>query len=124
MKDNRPVNLDIGSMRLPITAWASITHRVSGVLLFAASVLMLWALDLSLRSPDSFARLADVLSSGGVRLLLWLIATSLLYHSIAGVRHLVMDAGIGESMAGGILGARVVIAATFLLSLFLGVWLW
>ncbi|MFN2328476.1 MAG: succinate dehydrogenase, cytochrome b556 subunit [Chromatocurvus sp.] len=124
MKDNRPVNLDIGSMRLPITAWASITHRVSGVFLFAASVLMLWALDLSLRSPDSFDRLADVLSGGAARLVLWLVATGLLYHSIAGVRHLVMDGGIGESMAGGILGARVVIVSTLILSLFLGVWLW
>lgn len=124
VKDNRPVNLDIGSMRLPITAWASITHRASGVFLFVASVLMLWALDRSLRSPESFARLAEVLSGGVVKLVLWLVATGLLYHSIAGVRHLIMDAGIGESMAGGVLGARLVIASTLFLSLILGVWLW
>lgn len=124
MKDNRPVNLDIGSMRLPITAWASITHRVSGVFLFGASLLMLWALDLSLSSPESFASLAESLSGGVVKLVLWLVATGLLYHSCAGVRHLVMDAGIGESLAGGILGARVVILATLVLSLSLGVRLW
>ncbi|HBQ40476.1 MAG TPA: succinate dehydrogenase, cytochrome b556 subunit, partial [Halieaceae bacterium] len=50
MKDKRPVNLDIGSMRLPITAWASITHRASGVFLFFAMVFLVWALDMSLRS--------------------------------------------------------------------------
>lgn len=124
MKDNRPVNLDIGSMRLPITAWASITHRVSGVFLFLASVLMLWALDASLRSPESFSRLGDILSGGIATAVVWVVATGLLYHSIAGIRHLIMDCGVGESMAGGILGARLVFGATVVLSLILGVWLW
>lgn len=124
MKDNRPVNLDIGSMRLPITAWASITHRVSGVFLFLASVLMLWALDASLRSSESFSRLGDILSGGIATAVVWVVATGLLYHSIAGIRHLIMDCGVGESMAGGILGARLVFGATVVLSLILGVWLW
>lgn len=124
MKDNRPVNLDIGSMRLPITAWASITHRASGVFLFAASALMLWALDASLRSPESFARLAEALSGGVARAVIWLVATGLIYHSLAGIKHLVMDFGIGESMPGGVLGARLVFAGTLVLSLILGVWLW
>ena len=33
LKKNRPVNLDIGTIRLPITAYVSILHRVSGVVL-------------------------------------------------------------------------------------------
>ncbi|HBO11268.1 MAG TPA: succinate dehydrogenase, cytochrome b556 subunit [Halieaceae bacterium] len=57
VKDNRPVNLDIGTMRLPITAWASISHRISGVVLFVASIGMLWALDTSLSSAEGFTRL-------------------------------------------------------------------
>ncbi|MFT5335972.1 MAG: succinate dehydrogenase / fumarate reductase cytochrome b subunit, partial [Halioglobus sp.] len=59
MKDKRPVNLDIGSMRLPLTAWASITHRASGVFIFVGMAVLLWALDASLRSPESFAQLQD-----------------------------------------------------------------
>ncbi|MCB1849076.1 MAG: succinate dehydrogenase, cytochrome b556 subunit, partial [Halieaceae bacterium] len=51
MKDKRPVNLDIGTMRLPITAWASIAHRASGVFLFAGMAVLIWALDASLASP-------------------------------------------------------------------------
>ena len=124
MKDNRPVNLDIGSMRLPITAWASITHRASGVFMFFASVLMLWALDASLRSAESFSRLGDILSGGIATAVVWVVATGLLYHSLAGIKHLVMDFGIGESMAGGALGSRLVFGATIILSLILGVWLW
>lgn len=124
VKDNRPVNLDIGSMRLPITAWASITHRATGVFLFAASVFMLWALDASLRSPQSFAQLAQILSGGVAKAVIWAVATGLLYHSIAGIKHLIMDLGIGESMPGGVLAARLVFVFTLVLSLILGVWLW
>ena len=49
-KDTRPVNLDLGTIQLPVTAYASITHRVTGVLMFFASFLLLWALDRSLAS--------------------------------------------------------------------------
>ncbi|MFT6365687.1 MAG: succinate dehydrogenase / fumarate reductase cytochrome b subunit, partial [Bacteroidia bacterium] len=46
-------------MRLPLTAWASITHRASGVFIFVGMAVLLWALDASLRSPESFAQLQD-----------------------------------------------------------------
>lgn len=124
MKDNRPVNLDIGTMRLPITAWASISHRISGVVLFVASIGMLWALDTSLSSAEGFARLGELLGSVPARAALWVVGTALIYHSLAGIKHLVMDFGIGESMEGGILGSRLVIGASVLLSVLLGVSLW
>ncbi|KGE03431.1 succinate dehydrogenase, cytochrome b556 subunit [Pseudohaliea rubra] len=124
MKDNRPVNLDIGSMRLPITAWASISHRISGVVLFAASFGMLWALDISLASAEGFARLGELLGSVPAKVALWAVGTALIYHSLAGIKHLVMDFGIGESMEGGILGSRLVIAASVIISVLLGVSLW
>jgi len=124
VKDKRPVNLDIGSMRLPITAWASIAHRASGVFLFLATILMVWALDASLRSPESFAALQAVLGSAPLKLLVWLMAAALIYHALAGIKHLIMDFGIGESLEGGVLRARLVIAAAFVLAVLLGVWLW
>lgn len=124
MKDTRPVNLDIGTMRLPITAWVSISHRISGVVLFIASAGMLWALDMSLSSAEGFARLGELLGSLPSRALLWAVGTALIYHSVAGIKHLVMDFGIGESMEGGVLGSRLVIAASIALSVILGVSLW
>ncbi|HKK22814.1 MAG TPA: succinate dehydrogenase, cytochrome b556 subunit [Pseudohaliea sp.] len=124
MKDNRPVNLDIGTMRLPITAWASISHRISGVLLFVASVGMLWALDASLSSAEGFARLGELLGSLPAKAVLWVVGTALIYHSLAGVKHLIMDFGIGESMEGGVLGSRLVIALSVVLAVILGVSLW
>jgi succinate dehydrogenase / fumarate reductase cytochrome b subunit len=124
VKDNRPVNLDIGTIRLPITAYASISHRISGVVLVVAAFLMLWALDMSLASAEGFAALADILSSTLARLITWAVLIALLYHSLAGVRHLIMDCGIGESLEGGVLGARIVFVLTAAGAVLLGVALW
>ncbi|RFQ09412.1 succinate dehydrogenase, cytochrome b556 subunit, partial [Pseudomonas sp. ATCC 13867] len=34
MNSKRPVNLDLRTIQLPITAYTSILHRISGVILF------------------------------------------------------------------------------------------
>jgi succinate dehydrogenase / fumarate reductase cytochrome b subunit len=124
VKDNRPVNLDIGSMRLPITAWASITHRASGVFLFAGMGVLLWVLDASLSSPEGFADLQKSLGHPLLKLVLWAIVSGLIYHMLAGVKHLVMDMGIGETMAGGVLGVRIVVGLSMVLIILAGIWIW
>ncbi len=124
VKDNRPVNLDIGTMRLPITAWASISHRASGVFLFAGMAVLIWALDASLSGPEGFASVQDALASPLAKLVVWAIVAGLIYHSLAGLKHLVADFGVGETMEGGILGARIVIALSVVLILLAGVWIW
>lgn len=111
-------------MRLPITAWTSITHRASGVFIFVGMALLIWALDASLKSPESFAALRECLASPLVKFAMWAVVSGLIYHSVAGVKHLIMDMGIGESMEGGILGSRIVIATSVVLILLAGVWIW
>ena len=111
-------------MRLPITAWTSITHRASGVLLFAGIAVFLWALDTSLASPEGFNRVGESLTSPLLKLVIWVVLSGLIYHTAAGVRHLIMDLGIGETMAGGVLGARIVVAVSIVLILVAGIWLW
>lgn len=111
-------------MRLPITAWASITHRASGVFLFVGMAVLLWALDASLAGPESFASLRESLDHPLLKLVIWAVVSGLIYHSLAGVKHLVMDLGIGETMAGGILGVRIVVALSVVLILLAGIWIW
>ena len=111
-------------MRLPITAWASITHRATGVFLFAGIAVLLWALDESLASAESFASLQDSLANPLLKLVIWAVLSGLIYHSLAGVKHLIMDMGVGETMEGGVLGARVALAATAVLVILAGVWIW
>lgn len=124
VKDNRPVNLDIGTISLPITAYASILHRVSGVILYVGVAILLWMLDASLASEESFENLKEHLSSPLCQLLVWGTLAALAYHMVAGIRHLLMDMGIGESLEGGQQGAKIVLVVAVLLIVLAGVWVW
>ena len=101
-----------------------ITHRVTGVLMFFASFLLLWALDLSLASEASFNSLGDLLSSPLAKGVSWAIASILTYHALAGIKHLIMDAGIGETMRGGVLGARIVFVSAAISAVVWGLLIW
>ncbi|MET1253772.1 succinate dehydrogenase, cytochrome b556 subunit [Aliikangiella maris] len=123
MNNNRPVNLNLAAFRFPVTSISSILHRITGVLLFIAIPFCLWALQQSL-TPNGFNQLQSILSGVIAKLTLWLILSMLSYHIIAGIRHLLMDAGIGESLEGGRFGATAVIALGVLVAIILGVWIW
>lgn len=124
MQKPRPVNLNLFTIRFPITAISSILHRASGVLLFFFIVMLLYVLDLSLKSADSFAALQASLGSVWARFLVWSFLSSLSFHVIAGVRHLLMDLGYGEEKVSGRFGAYLVIILSAIVIVLLGVHLW
>lgn len=124
LNKKRPVNLDIGTIQLPVTAYVSILHRVSGVVLFGVVGLFLWILDLSLSSEESFNSIKELMNSLTVQIIIWLSLAALIYHLVAGLRHLVMDYGYGETLSGGILGAKLVLLLSAVLMLMAGFWLW
>ena len=125
MNDKRPVNLDLSTIKFPLTAIASITHRVTGVAIFLALPILLWMLDRSLASPESFADLKELMmTSLLVKLVVWGILSVLLYHLVAGIRHLIMDTGVGESLEGGRRGAKLAFIISAVLILLVGVWIW
>ena len=96
MDNKRPVNLDVGTIKLPITSYVSILHRVSGVILFFAVSIFLWMLESSLASESSFDQLAETLNNPVCQFIIWGSLAALAYHAIAGIRHLIMDFGVGE----------------------------
>lgn len=124
MKDKRPVNLDLSTIHQPRAAIASILHRISGVIVFAGTAILLWLLDISLTSPEGFAELREAGMSPLAKLIIWGVLAALGYHMVAGVRHLLMDIGIGESSEGGPRGAVIVFAVSAVLIVLLGVWVW
>lgn len=124
MNSQRPVNLDLRTIKLPVTAYASILHRISGVILFFGLLILLYVLELSLSSAEGFAQVQDFLANPLVKLVLWGLLSALLYHLVAGVRHLLMDTGIGETLEGGKTGARIVLAVSLVLIVLAGVWIW
>jgi succinate dehydrogenase / fumarate reductase cytochrome b subunit len=120
----RPVNLDIGTIRLPITAYVSILHRVSGVFLVAGVAVLLWMLDTSLESEAGFAQVAALFDSVLLKLVVWVVLAALIYHTAAGIRHLIMDIGVGESLQGGQLGAKIVLVVSVILTVLVGALIW
>ncbi|MEP5765655.1 MAG: succinate dehydrogenase, cytochrome b556 subunit [Halieaceae bacterium] len=124
MTDNRPVNLDLATIKMPITAIVSILTRASGVFLFAAMAVMIWLLDMSLASAEQFEQLKDLLNAPLSKLVLWAILAAVIYHALAGIKHLVADFGYGETLEGGVLGARLVLILSIILAALAGMWIW
>ena len=124
MNDKRPVNLDLTTIKFPVTAIASITHRITGVAIFVAIPVLLWMLDRSLASPESFADLKQLMTSPLAKLVVWAILAVILYHLVAGIRHLIMDMGMGETLEGGRRGAFAAFVVTAVLILLAGAWVW
>jgi len=124
VKKNRPVNLDITTIQLPITAFVSILHRASGVVLFAGVAVLLWALENSLASEEQFNALKTTLNNPLCQFILWATLAALAYHMVAGIRHLFMDIGIGETLEGGQNGAKIALFVAFIIIAALGVWIW
>lgn len=124
MNKNRPVNLEISTIKLPITAFVSILHRLSGIFLFAGIAVLMWMLDTSLDSAEGFAAVQETLTSPLAKFILWAVLAGLAYHLVMGVRHLIMDFGVGESLRGGQLGAKLALALAIVLIVLAGVWVW
>lgn len=93
----RPIFLDLVRIRLPLPGWVSILHRVSGVLLFLALPLGVWALSLSLSGAAGFYRVQAWIAHPLARLALLVLVWALAHHFFAGLRHLAldMDRGLG-----------------------------
>ncbi len=60
MNKKRPVNLDIRTIQLPLTALTSILHRISGIMLFIFLGLILYMLSKSLESEKGFNEVKEI----------------------------------------------------------------
>ncbi len=93
MRTGRPVFLNFARIQFPVGAVASIGHRLSGVLLVFALPFAVLALQRSLAADAAFFTLA-----GWARVPAALLAWVCAHHLFAGIRHLLMDVGIGASL--------------------------
>ena len=97
----RPVYLDLTKIELPMSAFSSITHRLSGMYVFFVSVpVFLYCIYLASSNKSNFDTL--ILSLSKFSFFSFLVYVSILvlwYHTLTGIRHLIMDFfHIGESL--------------------------
>ena len=124
MHNERPVNLDLTTIKLPLPAYTSILHRITGILLLFGIGLLLYALQQSLDSQTAFDGLKDLLLHPVAKFLLWGTVSALLFHLVAGVKHLLMDMDIGDGKRSGTIGAVFTLLLSTVLIVLAGVWIW
>jgi len=117
-KDNRPVNLNLLTISLPIIGLSSILHRISGVAVFFSFPLIVWVFSISLKSENSFLMLSNLLQNSiAFKAITFLILVGFGYHLLAGIRKLISDAfGVGETLESGRVLSWLVFGATFLMA--------
>lgn len=94
----RPVFLNLAALRYPVGAIASIGHRISGVLLLVALPALAATLDRSLCSAEDYAALLGPERPAWLTIALIVLVWAAAHHLAAGVRHLLMDMGIGSRL--------------------------
>ena len=91
----RPVFINLFQIKLPVAGVMSIAHRAAGVLMFISIPFWLYVLELSLQSPQDFARAEEIMQSNWLMPFYLLLLWSLFHHLLAGIRYLLLDIDIG-----------------------------
>ena len=119
--------LDALGYRLPLAGVVSILHRASGLVMFILLPFIIWMFDTSLTSEITYSQFTSVFTSGTGFLPGWfykLVALALiwafLHHSIAGLRHLWMDATHAVTLQFGRSSAMFTLVVSVALTLALG----
>jgi succinate dehydrogenase / fumarate reductase cytochrome b subunit len=124
VKKQRPVNLDLTTIKMHAAANASILHRVSGVIMVFAIGILLWTLSISLSSAEGFAQVKSLLDGVFFKIIMLGIISALSYHLLGGIRHIFMDLGHFEELDSGNATAKLIMALWLIFTILAGVWLW
>lgn len=123
-KKKRPKHLALHQIQLPLPAFVSILHRISGAVLFLALPLLLLLLDQSLRSIETYTNLAETLAHPLVKLGLLGLIWAFLHHFCAGVRHLAIDLHMLPTLAAARSSSKWVLGLSLTLTAVFGVKIW
>lgn len=116
-RGNRPLSPHLQVYRLPIAAVTSILTRITGHALVAGIVLIVWWLVAAVSGPGAFAVADWVVRSWIGFIVLAGSAWALWYHTLAGIRHLFYDAGLGLGIEEARKSSWAIIAGSVALTL-------
>jgi succinate dehydrogenase / fumarate reductase cytochrome b subunit len=120
IKKNRPKNLDLKSIRLPLPGIVSILHRISGAVLFLLLPVLLWLLQTSLTSAETFAVVKGIAGHPLVKIVLLGLIWLYMHHFCAGIRYLLLDLHIGIDLESARVSSKIVFAVSIALTLIVG----
>ena len=119
----RPVFRNIGfaelaNYRLPIPGVASIVHRITGIALFVCLLFLLAMLQMSLKSEAGFEAFRSIVWANPIaKIVLIGLLFAIIYHMIAGLRHMVQDTNawldlpVARATAFAVFGLSILVTA-------------
>ena len=116
-RGNRPLSPHLSVYRLPMAAVTSIMTRITGQVMLAGLLLIVWWLVAAAAGPRAFATADWVLRSWLGYLVLLGSLWALWYHFFAGIRHFFYDAGLLLTRDDSRQASWLIIAASVVLTL-------
>jgi len=121
----RPTFINLFLIKLPISAISSISHRLSGIAIFFIALptfILLFLTDYMATNQGEWD--LDKYNFE-VKLLLSVSVVALTYHTLAGLRHMLIDfSNYGHELDQARLSAIVTFVLTFIISIFLLMEVW
>ncbi|MEL6520236.1 MAG: succinate dehydrogenase, cytochrome b556 subunit [Pseudomonadota bacterium] len=114
-RGNRPLSPHLSIYRPQLTSITSILTRITGNALLLGALLVVWWLLAAATGPGYFATADWVMTSFLGKLIMLGSIWALWYHSLAGLRHLIWDAGHGleldqaEKMGWAVVGGSIIL---------------
>lgn len=129
-KRARPVYRNIGfaqlaNYRLPIPGIASIVHRITGIALFVCLLFVLAMLQMSLKSEAGFEAFRNIIWANPIaKVVLLALLFAIVFHMIAGLRHMVQDSTVWMDLSSARASAFAVFALSVVITALVAWRLW
>ncbi len=91
----RPKNLNLLSVKFPMSAIMSVGHRAAGLLLFLSLPYFIYLFQLSMVNETEFMQIKAELQSPAIKFFFLLIIWAFAHHFFAGIRYFLLDVDIG-----------------------------
>ncbi len=125
MNNERPINLDIATISLPITAIASILHRICAVITWVGLGFYLVVLSQALSSAEGYMGIEAALNDNFLmKFFAWGFLSAFGYYCVASLKHIIQDFGYFEDFEGGKMISWASIGIGVILCLLAGVAVW
>ncbi len=118
-KQQKPKFLNLVQIAMPVTAVASILHRLSGLLLALFLPVFIYGFYLSTQGKTQFDQLMGYFENPGIQILLIILVWTITHHVFAGIRYLLIDIELGVSLSTARMSAWIVNIAAIAVTLFI-----
>lgn len=124
-QNDRPIDIQFGKFSWPVTAIASILHRICAVIIWVGLGISLATLYFVSQSEASFDLVkATLQSSFTAQFIVWGLLSAFGYYCMGTIKHLIQDMGYCEEFASGKIISWVAIILGLALSVLAGVYVW